>query len=262
MNRHERRKKAAQARRGRSDTMGAGYSSGPLPAHVTSHPAFQEGERVSKGGAPGEMTEGYYKAIEDAARLMGEWVRAQPTMPELRWLAEKDDGTFIAAALDAGAEYLADSPDAFRMLAWLDEKTGRQLSINKARWALRLCRALPMPDGSYHGVETVRESEAMRNIKALLSDAKTTRFAGSPCGHCGKALDAASSDTGQPAPGNLSICVVCLGINRFDDALRNVAVTDEELAALPADVRSTLEEMQAIMRRSRMAERKGPAAEA
>jgi hypothetical protein len=262
MNRHERRKKAALERRGRSDTMGAGYSSGPLPAHVRNHPAYQEGLRVSKGGAQGDISERYYKAIEAAARLMREWVRAQPTLPDLRWVEEKDDGTFIAAGLDVGAEYLADSPDAFRMLAWLDEKTDRQLSINQARGALLLCGALPMPDGSYHGVETVRESEAMKNILAFLSDEKTTRIEESPCGHCGKGLSAASSDTGKPAPGCLSICTRCLGINRFDDALRNVAVTDEELAALPADLRSHLEEMQAILRHSRMAAQKGPVAEA
>lgn len=245
MNRHERRKKAAQTRRGQ-DTMGASYSVGPLPDHVLNHPAFEAGEKAAKTGI---MDEGYYQAIEDAARLMVEWVRAQPVMPELRWLPENDDGVFIAAALDEGAAYLADSPDAFRMLAWIDERTGRQMSLNQARWALRLCRAMPMPDGSYYGVETVRQSAAMKNVLAVLDDAKRTRLEPSPCAHCGQRLDAASSDTSTAKPGDVSVCISCAGINRFGDGMRLVGVTPEDLASLPDGIRSQLEEMQALLRR-------------
>lgn len=263
MNRHERRKKAAQERRARgSDTMGSSYSTGPLPDHVRQHPAFKRGLDSAKTG---EVPEGYHKAIEDAARLMREWVRAQPTMPDLRWLPEKDDGVFISAALDAGAAYLADSPDAFRLLAWLDEQTGHQLSLNQTKWALRLCRAMPMRDGSYHGVETVRQSAAMKNVLSVVDDDKCSRHEPSPCGHCGKQLDAASSDTATAKPGDVSVCMYCTGVNRFDEGMRLVAVNDAELAALPDDMRAVLEEMQALVRRGhqlRAGPRKGPVGEA
>jgi len=219
MNRHERRKKAAQARAAKA----------------------------------GKLPEGYGRAIEDAARLIAQWVHAEPVPPTLRWIPQKEDGVFISAALDAGVHYLADSPDAFRLIAWLDEKTGHQLSLNQALWALRLCRALPMPDGSYHGVTTVQQSPAFKTLLALGDEQKTERLTGQPCGHCGTVLDAASSEAGGvPTAGCVSVCFNCFGFNRFDDALTMVPMTEADLAGLPADLRVQLEDMASTLRHYRM----------
>lgn len=205
-------------------------------------------QRQGEGAPPA-----YYEQIERAGKLVFEWVHAQPAPPDLRWVEQKDDGVFIAAALDVGARYLADSPDAFALLAWLDEQTGRKLTLNQALWALRRCRALPMPDGSYFGVSTSHESGA---YKALLHMAdriarhdEADRIAGSPCGHCGKELDAASAVDGhKPRPGDLSVCVYCCGINGFDAELRLAALSGERLDALPSDAVQQIREMQGLMR--------------
>ncbi len=49
MNRKDRRARRAQERKARrtGDTMGASYSTGPLPASVTEHPAFKAGQKVT-----------------------------------------------------------------------------------------------------------------------------------------------------------------------------------------------------------------------
>lgn len=145
MNRHDRRKAASQERKGQ-DTMGTSYTLSDVPESIRQHPKYQEGQRRAENGEgfPPE----YYQAIGVAAKLVAEWVRSQGEL-DLKWLASDADRTFIAAGLDLGARYLADSPDAFRLLAWLDETTGRQLSLNMATWALRQARVIPMPDGSY-----------------------------------------------------------------------------------------------------------------
>jgi hypothetical protein len=251
MNRHERRKQRAQERKARrhGDTMGAGYTvTNEPPRWMQEHPAFIEGQRAAKSG---ELPPRYYEDIQQAARLIYEWYQAQPEPPELRWVEERDDGTFMIAALDA-PHLLADSPDAFRLLAWLDEQTGRKLTIYQARWALRLCRALPMQDGSYYGVETKFESKALQALRAFANDVKnegTTALAiASPCGHCGKELDAASAAPGErPEPGCYSICTACGGLSRFDDEMRLVRVSDEELAEMPEYFQAQAQEMKALI---------------
>jgi hypothetical protein len=271
MNRKDRRAQRAQERKARrTDTMGTSFHIGPLPEHVTNHPAFQEGKRAAEKGEG--FPPQYYDDIEKAAKLIAEWVHAQPTPPDLRWIEQKDDGVFIAAALDdAGASYLADSPDAFALLAWLDEKTGRKLSLNQAMWALRRCRALPLPDGSYYGVTTSHESDAyktfLRMADRVAKHDESDRGVSSPCGHCGKQLDAASTDTGhKPNAGDLSVCVYCCGANMFDAELRLVKLTEEQLDALPPESAAQLREMQALMRstiaKAFRGKAKGPAAEA
>lgn len=253
MNRHERRKQRAQERkaRRRGDTMGTGYTAQAMaepPPWMQAHPAFIEGQAAAKTG---KLPPAYYKAIEHAAQLISDWYQAQPEPPDLRWVEERDDGTFMIAALDV-PQLLADSPDAFRLLAWLDEQTDRKLSIYMARWALRLCRALPMPDGSYCGTEVKFESKAMQVLKRFASDVEgkgTTALAiASPCGHCGKRLDNASGAPGERVePGCYSICTSCGGLNRFDDEMLLVRVSDEELAEMPGDFQAQAQEMKALL---------------
>lgn len=262
MNRHERRKAAARARRAKgSDTMGASYSTGgQIPEHIRNSPHFK---RAAKEGLPPE----YFAFIETLARHIFEWVQAEPTPPDLKWHQTDANRTIITGALDAGAAYLANSPDAFRLLAWLDEKTEHKASIYQVTWALRLVRALPMPDGSYHGVETVRESLALKGIETFVRDygKEETRMAASVCPRCGAPNDAATgTESGaRPNPGDFAVCMTCLAVNTFDVDLRVQAVTDEEFAELPAAIRAQLEDMQAIVRAAgSRGKRKGPVAEA
>lgn len=149
MNRKDRRARASRGQH--NDTMGASYTVLPdLPESVLNHPKYKEGQaRAAKGeGFPPE----YFAAIDSATRLVRQWVAAHPG-GELRWLEWDGQRTFIAAGLDTGARYLADSPDAFALLEWLDGATNRQLSLNMAGWALRKLGMLAMPDGSTWGGE-------------------------------------------------------------------------------------------------------------
>lgn len=265
MNRHERRKQRAQERKARrhGDTMGQGYSYAgtQVPAYVRNHPAFKEGQAHAASGERA-MPPRYYQDIEDAARLIVQWYNAEPTKPDLRWVEEREDGTFIIAALDAPG-LLADSPDAERLIAWLDAKTNHKLTLYQARWALRLCRAAPMPDGSYYGEELKFQSRAMRVLQAFAKDVEgkgTTALplGGSPCGHCGVQLEHASGAPGEvPTPGCLTICTRCGGVSAFDEQMRPQRMTDEQYAALPEELRAQAEEMKAFMLQGRMARATG-----
>lgn len=266
-NRKDRRAQRAQERKARrSDTMGKGFTTGPLPPHVTNHPAFKAGEKAAAEGTG--FPQGYYDEIEKAAKVIFEWVSSQTPKPDLRWIEQKEDGVFIAADLDLGAGYLADSPDAFRLLAWLDQKTDRKLSLNQATWALRRCRALPMPDGTYYGTEKRQESEAYRGLLQVLDKAKgegleSDRIKGAPCPHCGKLLDAASSASGhRPNPGDVSMCIYCAGALQFDDELQTKGLSDEQIEAFDPASRDHLREMQALLRSAMARKQKGPVAEA
>ena len=91
----------------------------------------------------------YFAHITRCAWFVQQWTREHPDAV-LRWLPWDGDRVFIAAALDAGAAYLADSPDAFALLAWLDEQfvPSQKPSLNQAGWALRTLGMMPMPDGT------------------------------------------------------------------------------------------------------------------
>lgn len=56
----------------------------------------------------------------------------------------------------------------------------------------------------------------------------------SPCGHCGKQLDGATSACGAKAsPGDLLICINCAGVNIFLTDLTLGKLTDEQLQIHP-----------------------------
>jgi hypothetical protein len=144
VNRKERR---AAASRG-DDTMGKSYTVLPdFPEYVRNSPGFRAGQAAAASGQG--FPPRYVAAIEHAAWLVRRWVSEHP-QAELRWLHWDQGNTFIAASLPQGAPYLADSPDAFALLEWLDQQgpDPRQLSINMAGWALRIAGIIPMPDGS------------------------------------------------------------------------------------------------------------------
>jgi hypothetical protein len=237
MNRHERRKQRATERKAR--------------------------RKPEKRAMPPE----YYEQIEVAAKACFDWIQTHPGA-QLKWHPPAQDGVLMIAALDAGAKYLADSPDAFALLADVDAATGRKLTIYQAAWALRRIRALPMPDGSYHGTEVKHESEAYRALMRFADGPdESDRVPPAPCGHCGKVLDGATPGDagGGPKTGDLAVCVYCCGVSTFEAGLQ-VPLSDEEIEALPARVRDQLREMQALLRQALSkglgGQRRGPGAEA
>lgn len=65
---------------------------------------------------------------------------------------------------------------------------------------------------------------------------RTTRMAASTCPWCGAVLDCADSfDGAAPSPGDFSVCIVCVSILRFDDALRLCKLAPGEWEQLKTD---------------------------
>lgn len=65
----------------------------------------------------------------------------------------------------------------------------------------------------------------------------------SPCPVCGKNLDAATSiekEEAVPGPGDLSICLYCATVSRFDDNLKLEQITNEEFAELPEELKTSI----------------------
>lgn len=59
---------------------------------------------------------------------------------------------------------------------------------------------------------------------------RTLRTPESACPHCGKKLDAATSpDLASPDPGDITICLGCTAILKFDEKLMIVAIEQPEL---------------------------------
>ena len=60
----------------------------------------------------------------------------------------------------------------------------------------------------------------------------------SECPKCAHKLDAATAigpKARRPRPGNLSVCISCAALLRFDERLALVELTQQELEALPID---------------------------
>lgn len=212
MNRHERRKAEAQKRK------------------ASKEPRFPPG---------------YIACVEKIARLIPEWLRAQPTTPVLRFV-DWGDTCFAGPLRGEALRFLADSPDAFRLLEWLDEQTGGEATLLQAKVVLDRMRADP---------KEVKTSAAFQHLEAF-AKAKFEPFDAKPCPcpWCGVRLDAASpaSADAKLEPGCFSVCVRCGGINRYGEDLTLEKVEPEQLAELPADFRHQLEEMGDLMRAARM----------
>lgn len=220
MNRKERRAEASRARQ--SDTMGTGYTLSELPESVKNSPGFKEGRRRAASGEG--FSPEYFAGIDRATQLIRQWTAEHPDA-ELRWLEWDSGRTFIAAALDVGARYLADSPDAFALLEWLDAQfePREKPSINMAGWALRRLRLMPMPDGSLWAQPP------------------------GPCGHCGAVLDRVSGPEGsKPSPGDLTACISCAGINEFGADMMLLPLSDEQVESRPEA--AMLRKVQAVIR--------------
>ncbi len=197
---------------------------------------------------------GYVALIERFRQLIQDWCGAEPGLPDLRW---HDPGTvrYVGPLRGEAVRYLADSPDAFRLVEWLDVETGRQGTLAQLTMALQLLGHLP--GGPER--ETVHTSEAFKAIERFADQSGTTTLiAPSPCGHCGRQNELVTGQSGDaPGPGAFSLCALCGGINQFDDGLRLRRVDEAQLEALPPEHRSQLLEMQALLRAARMGMRAG-----
>jgi len=74
------------------------------------------------------------------------------------------------------------------------------------------------------------------------------------CPVCGYRVDAASTwQQASPSPGDLSVCIACASISRFDDRLRLRAMTQREIFDLHPDNR---DELLLVQRGIRMLDRR------
>lgn len=97
---------------------------------------------LGKTIASREFPPGYVQLVERLAMLVTYWVEHEPTLPDLRW---HDRGTVIYAGdlTGPGLKFLANSPDAYRLCHWVDERTDRKATLFQMDCALRSLGHLP-----------------------------------------------------------------------------------------------------------------------
>jgi hypothetical protein len=79
----------------------------------------------------------------------------------------------------------------------------------------------------------------------------TTDLPTSQCPFCGYEMDRAThpeDNSIKPSPGDLSICLKCTSILRFDDGMRLAALEPEEFSRLPQEQQDYLHHMQRVGR--------------
>jgi len=78
---------------------------------------------------------GYLRCCEQMAQAIPEWIanKCKARYPDLQW--HEWGTTVFAGGLDSG-KYLAASPDAMELLAYLDELTGKQGTLLQAKVVL------------------------------------------------------------------------------------------------------------------------------
>ncbi len=195
-----------------------------------------------------EFPPGYIQLVERLAKLIREWCRAQPTTPELRF---HDRGKILYAGSlgnpDA-VKFLANSPDAFRLCAWLDEQTGRQATVFQVDCVLREMGAFDPPG------EVKATGAGMATLTAFAKRTSTdTVHAPSPCGWCGTVLNTSAGREGHvPEPGHFCVCVRCAGLHRYGPGLVLERFNDEDLETLDPDSRSELESTRDLLRAARL----------
>lgn len=70
---------------------------------------------------------------------------------------------------------------------------------------------------------------------------KTHQVPQSKCPMCGHVFNLASGfGDAKPEPGDLSVCIKCACVLRFDDTLQLVDLSTQELEALPVETRTQL----------------------
>ena len=191
-----------------------------------------------------QMPPGYVALVQRLCELIGEWYQAQPKPPELRWL-DWGDTVFAGTLEPEASRYLADSPDAFRLLEWLDEKTGREATLFQARVALQHVGLVP---GGPNRREVLIESLPKALEAYAFGTGTTTRMPPQACPRCGKMLDANDGEAGhEPKPGALTVCASCAALSVFSDEMRLLPVTPEEFEALPTETQDEIGSIQALI---------------
>jgi hypothetical protein len=195
----------------------------------------------------------YVELTKQIILLIQKWIATEPGRPALRWIDNGDTLLIGSIAAHETHGYLADSPDAHRLLQWLDAQTKGEATLAQVTFALRFIGQLPggpEPDAAYR-------SEAVKALEDFAFRKGTdTVVPPSPCGHCGRVNDHASGPAGAvPTPGTFTMCFQCLGINRFDDALLQVKVSEEEIDGMHPSYREHFDEMRAMIRQSRLSSR-------
>ncbi len=176
-----------------------------------------------------DLPPGYAALVERLMALIEQWCGAEPGLPDLRWLDPGD--TMFIGSLGAREvqRYLADSPDAFRLLAWLDQQTGREATVFQATVALRMLGHLPDDE------TLARVQSAARSRPAAV-----TRHAESPCPDCGAILTASTGASGrQPGAGDVGVCVYCGSFLEYGESGPR-ALSREAFDALPKELRDRL----------------------
>lgn len=72
----------------------------------------------------------------------------------------------------------------------------------------------------------------------------------SNCPSCGKLLSGATSlneEDALPSPGDISVCMDCATILKFDNDLRLVAISNEEFAGYPEDIKKTVKKARNLL---------------
>lgn len=192
-----------------------------------------------------DLPPGYIDLVKRLIVLIEQWCGEQPGLPDLQW-HDPGDTAFIGALRGDALKWLAKTPDAIRLLEWLDVQTDHKATLIQATVALRHLGHLPgMPPE-----DVVRKSAGMQAVEDFAFKRGTdTRLPASPCPHCGKGLDGHSGEKGHaPKVGDVSICVYCFGFNQYGEGLVLERLTEAELDTLPAENRAQLLEMRDLLR--------------
>jgi hypothetical protein len=184
----------------------------------------------------------YVELVKRLCGLIAQWHREQKPRPELRWL-DWGDTIFAGALQGEPLKYLADSPDAFRLLEWLDDQTGHEATVFQARTALQYVGLIP------GGPDRVVIENLPKALAAYAFDTGTrTRMPPQACPRCGKMLDANDGELGRvPKPGALTVCVSCAAVSVFSDEMRLLAVTPDEFDALPTETQDEIGSIQTLI---------------
>jgi hypothetical protein len=194
-----------------------------------------------------EFPPGYVELVERIDKLIGEWLRAQPTTP---YLAFHDRGTTLYAGSlgnPAAVKFLANSADAYRLCAWLDEQTGGKATVFQVDCVLR-------QRGVFDKRETKHTSKALEMLTTFAKSTGTdSPVPPTPCGWCGMVLEMASGEQGQvPVERSFSLCVKCGGVNQFGAGLVLERFPDERFDELPEAFAEQLRESRDLIRSARM----------
>lgn len=105
--------------------------------------------------------------------------------------------------------------------------------------------------------ESQAHKALMRSVDAMCrgKNSHPDEVPASPCGHCGRVMDGASSATGATAkPGDITVCIRCGGANTFLDDLTLSKLTEEQVEAHPAseDIRASQDMIRSIMGKAAM----------